>query len=600
MKNLFGESLSYRGRQLRVLGCSSCPLNKTRGVNKVKGLDTLRQRKAMLWAQSPGKVENAKRQALIGPSGQLTWKALLQSCGLTRDDFDIQNVLRCQPLDKHGNEHKPDKRELECCSVYNEQALEINAGSANVHLILGEVAGKQLLRSEYKKSRPVFWYEPWKAYVVLSQHPAYILRNGGEKAEWLYSSFSTRLRAVQAAVRHPGRWGYVKAQNYGAITSERSAAKLERILYAEADKGRRVSLDIETGIVDGKPRILMVGFGWGSYKNPNDWQSWKGGARSVVLWHPEIDLSPKRINPLLRYLRKWLSDSKLRKVLQHGSYDKDEIRDSVLKTMLRGYDYDTQYGTYLYRSHLRSYSLDSIIRNFLPEFQDYKKSMVAGYEGNLATMPLKQLVLYNCADCDVTKRTEALTAPNVSEALVRVYIHTARTIDAMEQRGPWLDQQALARVKDALPGMIAPLESKLRHLANDPELNPKSQSQLAALLYDKLKLPGVSENRSTNEGALRIIEQQTKSPVPRIILDLRALYNIEGTFIKGYERSAAANDGRLRTIWWLTGAVTGRLRSGRGQEQEAKGIVNFQNLHGNPIMQSLLVSDPDWRLALEG
>jgi DNA polymerase-1 len=247
--------------------------------------------------------------------------------------------------------------------------------------------------------------------------------------------------------------------------------------------------------------------------------------------------------------------------------------------------------------------LASIIGNFFPEFQDYKKSMVAGYEGNLATMPLEQLVLYNCADCDVTKRAEVLTAPNVSEALVKVYIHTARTIDAMEKRGPWLDSKALARVKDALPGMIGPLESKLRHLAGDPELNPKSQIQLADLLYDKLGLPDVSkkkgERRNTNEGALRIIEQQTKSPVPRIILNLRALYNIEGTFIKGYERSAAVNNGQLRTTWWLTGAVTGRLRSGRGAEQEAKGIVNFQNLHGNPIMQSMLVSDPDWRLALE-
>jgi hypothetical protein len=40
------------------------------------------------------------------------------------------------------------------------------------------------------------------------------------------------------------------------------------------------------------------------------------------------------------------------------------------------------------------------------------------------------------------------------------------------------------------------------------------------------------------------------------------------------------------------------LRSGKGDKAEAEGVINFQNLHGNPLLKNLLVSDLDWRIAL--
>ena len=148
--NLFGNPIDIKGQ---ILGCSSCPLDRAPGVNKVKGLVRIKGRRAFLWAQSPDSRENEKRIELVGSGGKLVWDEGLGYHGLTRDIFDVQNVLRCQPLGDveiikgqptkitpSDSEHTPTKEELRCCSVYNHEALELNRERAQVHVILGDIA----------------------------------------------------------------------------------------------------------------------------------------------------------------------------------------------------------------------------------------------------------------------------------------------------------------------------------------------------------------------------------------------------------------------------------------------------------------------------
>jgi DNA polymerase I-like protein with 3'-5' exonuclease and polymerase domains len=72
----------------------------------------------------------------------------------------------------------------------------------------------------------------------------------------------------------------------------------------------------------------------------------------------------------------------------------------------------------------------------------------------------------------------------------------------------------------------------------------------------------------------------------------------KGTYLDGYRKSAELHGGRLRTSWWLTGTVTGRLRSG-GAKDKSKGIVNLQNIHGAQEIECLLISDKRWREVYE-
>jgi uracil-DNA glycosylase family 4 len=597
MRDLFGQPIVMRRgrRAAEYSGCEYCTMRDIPGVKKIKGLVRIKRRKAMCWAQNPGRTENARGLELVGPTGQFLWETLSQF-DLERGDFDIQNVVRCWTIDENGVEHTPSKRELQCCSVYNEMALEKNAGSAAVHLILGEMAGSQLLGEAFaraKKNRtPVFWHEPWDAYVVLNYHPAYILRQGGKSAGGVYYEFRDRMKAVAVAIEHPGRWGYVKAQDYGAIYTAKDFERFAHdVLYPEAEAGRHVSVDIEDD--DGK--LLLIGFGWGYYDKASDWRSWRGGARAAVFYHPEADQSESRTKPLLNVVKEILADPKIRKTLQHGSYDASRVK-------IRGYDFDTQYAAYLKNPTLRTYGLEmQIMRNY-QEFQDYKR-IAAPYMPHLSKCPLDELVLYNCGDCDSTKRITERTKKHVSAPLVKLYVNVAFVIDKMEATGPWLDREAHARVVKTIKPIIERLRRKLQHIAGRPDFNPDSPPQIGWLVYKKLKVPILGDaGRSTEADVLATLATKyPKYAKPlNLVIRYRKLSKIEGTYCVGYKKSADLNNGELRTIWWLTGAATGRLRSGKSDEAEREGIVNLQNIHGSPILQNMLVSDPDWRRALGG
>ena len=591
MKNLFGQTV--RGGAL--LGCEVCPLNSIPGVNKVKGLTRIKQRRAMLWAQSPGSKENAKRIELVGPSGDLLWKTLAE-VGITRDEVDVQDVLRCQPLDAEGNEHEPTKRELQCCSVYNDEALELNGGAARVHVILGDVAGLQLLGKEFKKDKPVFWYAPWDCYVVVNWHPSYILRQGGERAGWEYYTWRDRFRAVRAILDHPGRWGYVKSREYKAVRTLKEFDEMERILRKESTLRRRVSFDIEDDVVDGKRLLLVAGFGIGHYRDPKDFNSWTGQSYCVVLDHPQAGYEPTHLEALRTRTKKLVEDATLSKSLQNGSYDGNICRETLGAT-LRGYDYDTQYGTFLRYSFLRSCSLENLTYRFFPEFCDYKDT-VEEWSGRFAEAPIDRLILRNGGDCEITQRLEQRFSPQVRQPLVKVYIHAGKTLDKMEERGPILDWENWNRAQEIVPKLIEKLDRQLQQISGDPNFDVSSPQQVAWLVYDVLKLPQTEEGRSTQKNVLRLLLAETGNATLEIVLKDRSLRVIKSTFLEGYAAGARLHNDELRTVWWLTGAVTGRLRSGKGDQAEAQGITNFQNLHSNALLQNLLVSDREWRKAL--
>jgi uracil-DNA glycosylase family 4 len=589
--NLFEQPVSREG----ILGCSQCPLDKMPGVNKVKRLERIKGRKGFLWAQSPDGHENAKRIELVGPTGTFLWDTMKLS-GLSREEFDVNNVLRCQPLGTDGEEHEPTKRELQCCSPYNDEALRLNAGRAAVHVILGDVAGNQLLGKNFKKDKPIFWFPPWDCYVVLSWHPSYIYQQGGVQAGWEYFTWRDRFRAVRAILDHPGRWGYVKAQNYTTVRTLAEFDEMERILRTEQRQHRRVSFDIEDDVVDGKRLLLLAGFGTGHYQNPKDFSSWTGRCFSVVVDHPQSGYEPTHLSEIRKRVAKLVADHDLKKSLQNGSYDSDVCIETI-RVPLRGYSYDTQYGTYLRYSFLRSCSLENLTYRFFPEFCDYK-STVDEWSGHFADAPIDRLSLRNSGDCDITQRLEQRFSSQVSQPLVEVYIHAGKTLDRMETRGPRLDWPNWKKAMEIVPEMIEKLDRQLQQISGDPNFNCNAPEQVAKLIYDVLQLPQGDEGRSTQKDVLRLLQAETQNNTLDIVLKRRSLGVIKSTFLKGYETGARLYDGELRTIWWLTGAITGRLRSGKGDRAEAEGITNFQNLHGNILLQNLLIADEDWRQAL--
>jgi len=556
----------------RESGCLGCPLEKQR---KVMGWDEVLGRRVMVWGQSPGKDEIAKGAAFVGRSGRFLWRELAR-VGLTRDQCDVQNVLRCRPSfrDEAGllRDREPEPNELKHCSVYNDVALRKNGGKAVLHIVLGRVAARQLLPGEYDPDIPFLWSKRLSAWVVCLDHPSYFLRGA---PRWRMEQFRRRLAGAVRKLDRPGRWDDIRAMAVHQATPE----TLEAMAEQARRTGHRVAVDVEDERTEDGRRLLCVGF------------SLDGKSALVApVDYPGLE----RDEALIRVVRAILADKSVRKTMHYGAYDCEAIR-GTLRVDVAGYDFDTQHAHYLTQPHRRAHGLEVIAAQEYPEFTGWKE-MVSSHYKRLSEVPWKTLRRYNGLDCILTKRVESGLSSGLNPALVNLYVHAGRTLYRMESVGPHLDMQALADIRPRIRAELADVTAKLRRIADDPQFSPSSNVAVARLLYDKLGYQADGGRRGTDSDTLSILRQGRDHPAIGLILRFRELSKMESTYLDGYEESARMNAGQVRTRWYLTGAVTGRLRSG-GDGQP--GRINMQNLHGSPHLQNLLVADPEWRSVID-
>jgi len=288
--------------------------------------------------------------------------------------------------------------------------------------------------------------------------------------------------------------------------------------------------------------------------------------------------------------------------MHYGSSDFTGIKD-ILGINIKNYWLDTNYTTYLSWPDIKRYGLDNLSREKVPEFSNYKeiiKEYLVKDKHNYATIPLKVMKWYNGADVDVTKRLEILTRKPLlkrsphSKPLLKTYRNVAFTLTDITPRGPYYDYKYGRIFKKELKQKLKTDLRKLHKYAGSKDFNPRSPIQVKKVIYEDLGLPQLEVKRKigrTDENTIKVLQAQNPHPFLNALLDYRGLEKLRSQ-LAGYKLSADTYEGRVRTIWWLTGAITGRLRSGGKDE---KSIVNLQNLPKDPIIKNIFISDSKWR-----
>lgn len=565
------------------IGCSKCPLD---GGTKLLGLDRIKGRRGMIWGFFPQKADLQKKLELSSGKGAAFFWGALRKHGLSRSDFDVQNVLRCRPVSRDESyERNPTPTELRHCSHHSEHALALNRGNAEVHLILGKDAARALLGPDFKAAHPAYWSEKLAAMVFVLDPPDRVLNS---RHEWRKEEFLAFIDAAAWYLKHPGRWSYLEAQDFRMLTK---TSTVRQYLNRLRSLNVPVSVDIEEGTVRGKAALLCVGF-----------SEAPGKARCIILDHPQNPQPPQRRAEVWELVKSFLEDAQVKKILQYGCSDLQSLWKNF-RIRLRGYWFDTNYAHYLAYTFLHSHGLHAIASLHHPKYASYKELLTPYRKGkkdlNYADIPLDTLSLYNCADASLTNEIYVRLRDRISLPLLKVYIHAGITLYRMQERGPNLDYNYYREVSALIPNRLKKVANELRILADDPNLNLNTPDEIGRVLFDKLKLPDPTEaegrpgTRSTKEEVLELLCQKTGHPFPRLLLEYRKLAKMESTYLKGYKGSADIHGGELRTKWHLTGAVTGRLRSG-GAKDGYRGIINMQNLHGSAFLQNLIVSDVNW------
>ncbi|MBN8489751.1 MAG: uracil-DNA glycosylase, partial [Burkholderiales bacterium] len=169
--------------QLReaVAVCRACGLCETRRQT-VFGVGH-RQAHWMIVGEAPGEQEDLKGEPFVGPAGQLL-DAMLRAVGRSRHEGDashrvfIANTLKCRP----PRNRNPAPDELQHCEPFLQRQIALV--QPRLILAMGKFAIQQLTGSDEPVGRLRGRVHRYQGVpVVVTYHPAYLLRQPGEKAK---------------------------------------------------------------------------------------------------------------------------------------------------------------------------------------------------------------------------------------------------------------------------------------------------------------------------------------------------------------------------------------------------------------------------------
>jgi DNA polymerase len=138
-----------------------------------------RDARLLVIGEAPGADEDRQGEPFVGRAGQLL-NAMLHAIALPRSEVYIANILKCRPP---GN-RDPQPDEAASCTPYLTQQIALV--KPRVILAVGRIAAQWLLQSDAPIGRlrgRVFQYGEAGTPLVVTYHPAYLLRSPAEKAK---------------------------------------------------------------------------------------------------------------------------------------------------------------------------------------------------------------------------------------------------------------------------------------------------------------------------------------------------------------------------------------------------------------------------------
>jgi len=154
-----------------------------------------------------------------------------------------------------------------------------------------------------------------------------------------------------------------------------------------------------------------------------------------------------------------------------------------------------------------------------------------------------------------------LVEDGLDKLLREVELPLAALLARMEEHGVLVDTEHLAVLGRECEREIQRLETEAHTIAGKP-FNVNSPRQLETLLFDEIGLKPLRRtktSRSTDADTLDALAEL--HPLPKVILEIRQLSKLKGTYIDALPQILNPTTGRIHTSWEQAVAATGRLSS---------------------------------------
>lgn len=353
-----------------------------------------------------------------------------------------------------------------------------------------------------------------------------------------------------------------------------------RALLAELKAARELAVDVETDGV----RPTRCGFvGVALAVRP-------GSAWYIPVGH-SYEGCPKQMScdEVIRTLKPFLEDEKLPKIGQNLKFDYLVLKRSG--AVLKGMAFDTLIASYCLNPSGLTHGLKELSQDVLGETMTAIEELI-GKGAKQITMDkvdVARTAEYAGADAEVVLRLKDKMEPQLQErgleALFReVEMPLVRLLAEMEEAGIRVDVPYLNGLSREFERDIAALESAIHGMAGEP-FNINSPKQLAALLFEKLKLPVIRRTKtgySTDEEVMQKLS--ALHPLPAKILEYRELAKLKSTYIDALLEQVDPKTGRVHTSFNQAIAATGRLSSSDPNLQN----IPIRTEHGRRIRRAFV------------
>lgn len=170
-----GSAAAWTALQSAVAGCTRCGLHGSR-TQTVFGVGR-RDADWMIIGEAPGAEEDRRGEPFVGRAGQLL-DAMLAALDLDRQQVFIANILKCRPPQNRD----PRPEEIDACRAHLRGQIDLVR--PRLILAVGRIAAQSLLGTDAPVGRlrgRVHRLEPDGIPLVVTYHPAYLLRSPGQK-----------------------------------------------------------------------------------------------------------------------------------------------------------------------------------------------------------------------------------------------------------------------------------------------------------------------------------------------------------------------------------------------------------------------------------
>ncbi|HEY2590754.1 MAG TPA: DNA polymerase I [Steroidobacteraceae bacterium] len=324
-----------------------------------------------------------------------------------------------------------------------------------------------------------------------------------------------------------------------------------------------------------------------------------GAAAYIPLRH-DYTGAPQQLDRerVLAALKALLETPERGKLGHHLKFDAHVLANHDIR--LAGLRYDSMLESYVLNSVATRHDMEQTAARYLG-MTTIKLEDVAGRGAKQLAfnqVPVERAAEYSAEDADVTMRLHRALWPQIEATpkLQALYEELEQplvpVLYRMERRGVLIDRARLKTQSAEIAARLTELTGEA-HRAAGYEFNIESPKQLQQILYDKLALPVLRKTPtgqpSTAEDVLE--ELAAAYPLPRIVLDYRALAKLKSTYTDRLPEQINERTGRVHTSYHQAVAQTGRLSSSDPNLQN----IPIRTPEGRRIRQAF-VAPPGYRL----